>query len=189
MKKSVIPIAIFVISILASCQKNETTNDTFNVDLKKYDTQLNEDYLQANDFHKSISGPGNVDTAYFKMMFNKNDSLFCEHFYQFCIDMMKNSGMMNSSNGMMGNNSGMMGSGGMMNGGNMGSMQDMTKMMSYMDSLHNATRSMMKPDFYKNDSLMHNQMTMCKMMTTQTASIEKTYTEMQSLRVTHKLMH
>jgi hypothetical protein len=204
MKNKVIFTMFVAIMIIAACQKNDLTDSNLNVDLNKYETQLNQYYTNANQFHSVLipvsAGSSHeahhstansttiVDKPYNMKMFSKNDSLFCDQFYQFCIDMMKNGGMMNSNTSMMGNNNNMMGSGGMMNGGTMGNMQDMNKMMAFMDSLHSSTNSMMGPDYYKTDSLMHNQMKMCKMMTSETDGIEKVYVNMQGLRKTHKLM-
>jgi predicted small secreted protein len=210
MKNTVISIVIVSAIILAACQKSNMMN-SLGVDTKKYEKELSQDYSNAEQFHnvlvtKNISTnvsasdhvarhSGNVtailfDSDYYKMMFNRNDSLFSEHFFEFCKDMMQNSGMMSSTNGMMGNNGGMMGSnGGMMNGNTMGSKADKTKMMNYMDSLHLSTQTMMNLNFIKTDSLMHNQMTMCKMMTTQTDSIEYTLNKMQLLRKNHKILH
>lgn len=97
-------------------------------------------------------------------MFNRNDSLFSQHFCEFCIDMMQNNGMMSTSNGMMATNSGMMGgNGGMMNRDHMGDTVDMNKMMRYMDRLHISTGTEMNPDYMKTDSLMYNQMSNCNM--------------------------
>ena len=208
-------MAIAATLIFTACKKNDMMTDTLGVNVKKYQKSLNADYSNALVNHNALVGSNvsatdhsahhggssttatAIDTSYFRMMFNKNDSLFSEDFYKFCIDMMQNSGMMSTTNGMMGNNSGMMGgsvgmmggSGGMMNGTTMGSMDDMTKMMSYMDSLHLSAQTMMNPNFMKMDSLMYNQMSTCKMMTTQTDSITSTFGKMQLLRKTHKILH
>ena len=207
MKSKMSLLAIITIAVFTACNKSDMMDDSLDVDIQKYGKQLTADYSNASYYHNILSasgspaggheshhtGDGNtttIDTIYNMMMFNTNDSLFSEHFYEFCMDMMQNSGMMGTSNGMMGNNSGMMGgSGGMMNGTNMGSMADMNEMMSYMDSLHNSTQTMMNPDYMRTDSLMHNQMTQCKMMVTQTDSIENTFKMMQSLRLTHRMVH
>lgn len=207
MKSKMILMAIFAIAILAACNKNDMMNDSFNVDTQKYEELLSTDYSGAAYFHNALgtantstgghethhTGTENtttIDTSYNMMMFNSNDSLFSEHFYEFCKDMMQNSGMMGTTSGMMGNNSGMMGgTGGMMNGTTMGGMADMNEMMSYMDSIHNSTQTMMNPDYMRADSLMHNQMTQCKMMTTQTDGIEDIFGNMHMLRGNHKSMH
>ena len=205
MKSKIILIAITAIAILAACNKNDMMNNSLNVDTHRYENLLSMDYSNASYFH-NILGTANptagghethhagnattIDTSYNMMMFNSNDSLFSEHFYKFCMDMMQNSGMMGTTNGMMGNNSGMMGGTvGMMNGVTMGSMADMTKMMSYMDSIHSSTLTMMNPDYMRADSLMHNQMTQCKMMVAQTDNIADIFGNMQMLRVNHQTMH
>ena len=206
MKSTLITITLAATLIFVACQKNDMMKDSLGVDTQKYYNQLNIDYSNAlynhnalitssvssgdhSSHHGGINGNSNIDSLYLKMMFNRNDSLFSEHFYDFCKDMMQNSGMMSTTNGMMGNNGGMMGgSGGMMNGTTMGSMADMTKMMSYMDSLHLSAQTMLNSDFMKADSLMHNQMTTCKMMTTQTDSISSTFGKMQLLRKNHKML-
>lgn len=208
MKSKMILIAIFAMAIFAACKKNDMMNDTLGVDTKKYQKSLSIDYSNALVNHNALNSStvsitdhnahhggsstttATIDTSYFKMMFTKNDSLFSEDFYKFCIDMMQNSGMMGTTSGMMGSNGGMMGgTGGMMNGTTMGSMTDMNAMMSYMDSIHKSTETMMNPDYMKTDSLMHSQMTQCKMMTTQTDSIEIIFGNMQMLRGNHKSMH
>jgi D-arabinose 1-dehydrogenase-like Zn-dependent alcohol dehydrogenase len=138
------------------------------------------------------TGPSSspYDLGYLKLMFNQNDSLFSEHFYGFCIVMMKNSGMMSTGGGMMGNNSNMMGaSGGMMNGSTMGNLADMNKMMDFMDSIHVSTEKMMVPDYMNTDSLMYNQMSMCKMMTSQTDGIKTIFGNMQTLRKNHRALN
>lgn len=207
MKSKMILIAITVIAVLASCNKGDMMDNSLGVDIQKYGKQLKTDYSNASYYHNMLNATNSstgtheshhsgtkstktIDISYNMMMFNTNDSLFSEHFYDFCMDMMQNSGMMGTSNGMMGNNSGMMGgSGAMMNGTSMGSMVDMNEMMSYMDSLHNSTQTMMNPDYMRTDSLMHNQMTQCKMMVTQTDSIEDVFGKMQILRFNHRTLH
>ncbi len=208
MKRTLILVSLATTLLFVACKKDGMMNDTLGVDTKKYQKSLSIDYSNALVNHNALNSSTvsttdhnahhggssttttTIDTSYFKMMFNKNDSLFSEDFYKFCIDMMQNSGMMGTSNGMMGSNGGMMGgSGGMMNGTTMGSMTDMNAMMSYMDSLHSSTQTMMNPDYMRADSLMHNQMTQCKMMITQTDSIENTFKMMQSLRLTHRMVH
>lgn len=208
MKRTLILVSLATTLLFVACKKDGMMNDTLGVDTKKYQKSLSIDYSNALVNHNalnsstvsttdhnahhggSVTTTATVDTSYFKMMFTKNDSLFSEDFYKFCIDMMQNSGMMGTSSGMMGSNGGMMGgTGGMMNGNTMGSMADMNKMMSYMDSIHTSTETMMNPDYMKTDSLMHNQMTQCKMMTTQSDSIEIIFGNMQMLRGNHKTMH
>jgi hypothetical protein len=170
--------------MLVACTKSDILNNDLSVDIKKYESTLNANYADALLDHKAVPS----DPSYYKMMFNTNDSLFSEHFYDFCIDMMNNSGMMGTTGGMMGNNSSMMGgSTGMMNGSTMGSQSDMIKMMDYMNGIHLSSENIMNPDYLKTDSLMYNQMSICKMMTIQTKGITTIFGKMQTLRKTHQL--
>lgn len=206
MRNSKILAVIVAIVLFAACQKDNMMDNLSGVDVKGYETQLNQDYNYALEFHNAIgttksltdehaahhgsnSNNGLTDSAYNSMMFNTNDSLFAEHFYKFCKDMMQNSGMMSGTGGMMGSNSNMMGSGSMMNGSTMGSEMDMNKMMGYMDSLHLSMQNMMDPNYQMHDSLLYIQMTMCKMMTSGTDGIEQDYTNMQQLRKNHQNLH
>ncbi|MFN8254186.1 MAG: hypothetical protein U0W24_00760 [Bacteroidales bacterium] len=205
--KSKLFLMLIVISIaFAACQKDNMMDNALGVDVKSYETQLKQDYTYALEYHNALgtsksltddhaahhSSNGNgglTDSAYNRMMFHANDSLFAEHFYKFCKDMMQNSGMMTGTGGMMGSNSNMMGSGGMMNGSTMGGEMDMNKMMGYMDSLHVSMQNMMNPNFQMHDSLLYSQMSMCKMMTSGTDGIEQNYTNMQQLRKNHQNLH
>lgn len=81
------------------------------------------------------------------------------------------------------------GNGGMMNGTIMGSMEDMTNMMNFMDSLHHSAQTMPHADYMNTDSLIHNQMSRCNMMTSETDSIEIIYGNMHTVRKNHKKMH
>jgi len=111
--------------------------------------------------------------------------------------MMQNSGMMDTSDSMMGSNSGMMAgdvgmmgdNGRMMNGTTMGNMTDMNAMMNFMDSVHHSAKTIHHPDYMNTDSLMHNQMSMCNMMTSETDSIEIIYGNMHTVRTNHKKIH
>jgi len=191
MKKSIILVFVAIFGILASCTKKDMS-DNFNVDIQKYENLLNWDYNQANFYHLAIKSNGqktlflksdSTSDSIFKIsMYCQNDSLFSQHFYLFCLDMMQNSGMMNTSGGMMG-------SGGSMNGGSMGNMQDMNTMMAYMDSLHSNTFHSLNPNYLMNDSLIYNQLIMCKMMTNQTSAIENVFNNMQVLRKKHQMMY
>lgn len=194
MKNTMISIAIASIIIIVACQKNDIMNNNLGIDTKNYENKLSSDYSNALLYHNSyITGTGDastMDNSYYKMMFNRNDSLFSQHFYEFCLDMMHNRGMMSTSNGMMGNHNGMMGgNGGTMNRYHMGDTVAMNNMISYMDSLHLSTGTMMNPDYMKTDSLMYNQMTNCNMMSTETDSIVYIYGNMQILRKNHKTFH
>ena len=190
MKNTMVSIAIAAIIVIVACQKNDMMNNTFGIDTKNYENKLGIDYSNALLNHNALSttiAASTIDNSNYKMMFNRNDSLFSQHFYEFCKDMMQNSGMMNTSNGMMGNNRGMMGgNGSKMHGNPMGDAVDMNKMMRYMDSLHLSTGTLMNPDYMKTDSLMYNQMTNCNMMYPETDSIVNIYGNMQILRKKHK---
>jgi hypothetical protein len=50
-------------------------------------------------------------------------------------------------------------------------------------SLKNTTN----PDYMRNDSILHEHIVMCKMMSTQTDSIESVYAKMKILRRSHRL--
>jgi len=190
MKNTLISIAIAATFIIVACQKNDMLKNNIGIDIKSYANILSIDYSNALLNHNALSttsAASTIDNSNHKMMFNRNDSLFSQHFYEFCIDMMQNSGMMSTSHGMMGNNSGKMGgNGGMMNRDHMGDTVDMNKMMRYMDSLHISTGTMMDPDYMITDSLMYNQMTICNIMSQQTDSIISIYGNMQMLRKNHK---
>lgn len=189
MKNIQISVLLIVLLNTTACQKNDMMNKPFDVDTESYETKLNSDYTNALQYHNSLN-VADADTTFYKKMFYTCDSLFSEHFYEFCIDMMQNSGMMSTTNGMMGNNSGMMGgNGGMMNGNTMGSMEDMNDMMYLMDSLHHSAQAMPHADYMSTDSLMYNQMKMCNMMTSETDSIEIIYGNMHTVRRNHKMMH
>lgn len=176
---------------MISCQKDGMMNDDFNVNINKYSKQLKSDYNTALINHNLLTSADNNNATFYNALYRKNDSLFSGHFYEFCIDMMQNSGMMSGSNGMMGTNHSMMsGSGGIM-GGNlmnglvMGSDVDMYKMMNYMDSLHNSDKTVLTPNYLLTDSLMFRQMNLCEMMIIQTDSVTSIYNKMQLLRKNH----
>ena len=196
MKTKLFSVVIIICAGLVSCQKDEMLNNNFDVDINKYNAQLKSDYNSALSNHNLLT-KGNIgnNASGYRTLFHKNDSLFSGHFYEFCIDMIQNSGMMSGSNGIMGTNYSMMsGNGGMMggnmmNGSNMGSNVDRNRMMSYMDSLHNSNRTVLNSDYFKTDSLMFYQMNVCKMMTIDTDSIVSIYGKMQSLRKHHTNLH
>jgi hypothetical protein len=188
MKKLVFLIGVTVTMIFTACNKNEMSDNSLNVNTQAYENQLSQDYTKSLQFHEALSTTNGI-TSYNMSMYKTNDSLFSDHYYKFCKDMMQNSGMMSGTNGMMGGNTNMMGSGGMMNGGTMGSSMDMNKMMNYMDSVYQSGKTMMNAEFMKNDSLLHNQMTMCKMMVSQTEGVNTVYNNMQTLRKNHKMQY
>jgi hypothetical protein len=207
MKNTLISIAIAATLIITACQKNDMMNNTFRIDTNKYENILSVDYSNAllnhnmlittnvlgdtdNAHHLGTSDTSTMDTLYYKMMFNRYDSLFSQHFYEFCKDIMENSGMMSTSDGMMGNNGHMMGgNGSKMNECPMGDTVDMSEMMGYMDSLHLSTGTMMDPDYMNTDSLLYNQMAKCNMMSLQADSVVSIYGNMQILRKNHKKFH
>jgi hypothetical protein len=196
MKTALFSIVIIICAGLVSCQKDENMNNNFDVDINNYSAQLKSDYNSALYNHNLLTS-GNIgnNAAGYRTLFHKNDSLFSGHFYDFCIDMIQNSGMMSGTNGMMGTNYGMMsGNGGMMggnmmNGSNMGSTVDRNRMISYMDSLHNSNRTVLNSNYLKTDSLMFYQMSLCKMMIAQTDSVTAIFNRMQGLRKKHSQQH
>ena len=196
MKTALFSIVIIICAGFASCQKDENMNNNFDVDINKYNAQLKSDYNSALYNHNLLTS-GNIgnNASGYRTLFHKNDSLFSGHFYDFCIDMIQNSGMMSGANGMMGTNYGMMsGNGGMMggnmmNGSNMGSNVDRNRMISYMDSLHISNSTVLNSDFLKTDSLMFYQMNLCKMMIAQTDSVTAIFNRMQGLRKKHSQQH
>lgn len=186
MKTAVNSVFITLIVISAACTMDSMMAGGVNVE--KYEKSLNTDYSKALQYHNSLSvNAVSSDSVYNKMMYHSNDSLFSEHFYEFCIDMMQNSGMMGTSNNMMGNHGGMMGSSGsMMNGTNMGGSTDTQDMIHFMDSLHLSTVQNHNTDYMNLDSLMYNQMSMCKMMDSETTGITISFDKMQALRKVHR---
>jgi hypothetical protein len=185
---------------MAACSRDGMMDNKSGVDIKKYESSLNNDYSNSLQYHNllttvSVSPTDHAshhlgssdatfsDPVYFKNMFTTNDSMFSEHFFEFCQEMMRDSGMIGVSGGMMGSNTGMMW------GTMMGSKEDMDKMMEYMDSVHLSNVTMMNPDYAHTDSLFFQQMSMCKMMNSQTDEISNIYTNMQVLRHNHRKMH
>jgi hypothetical protein len=196
MKTAILSFIIIISAGFFSCQKNDMMNNISDVDINRYNNQLKGDYNNALINHNLLTSANNENNAsVYRTLFHISDSLFSGHFYEFCIDMMQNSGMMSGSNGIMGTNygmmsgnSGMMG-GNMMNGVGMGSNVDMNKMMSYMDSLHNSNRTAINPDYFETDSLMFSQMDLCKMMIAHTDSVTTIFNKMQLLRKNHFNIH
>lgn len=177
-----------MILIMAACSRDGMMDNKSGVDIKKYESSLNIDYSNSLQYHNLLTtvsvsptdhashhlGSSNAtfsDPVYFKNMFTTNDSMFSEHFFEFCQEMMRDSGMIGVSGGMM------------------GSKEDMDKMMEYMDSVHLSNVTMMNPDYAHTDSLFFQQMSMCKMMNSQTDEISNIYTNMQVLRHNHRKMH
>lgn len=199
-KNTMVLIILASTILVVACKKGGMMNSNIAVDVNKYGGTLSNDYSKALENHISLitegvttdvheahhngtSSASPYDPGYLKLMFNRNDSLFSGHFYEFCLDMMQNSGMMGKNDNMMG------GSTNMMNGNAMDGTLDMSKMMSYMDSLHKSDKTMMNPDYLKTDSLIFGQMDMCNMMVSQTDTIKSVYVKMQTLRKNHKTLH
>lgn len=190
-------IALSSLTILAACQKVDMAPG---IDIQKYESQLITDYSNASVSHKALSGvsadshvshhsgPSTGTQPNELMMFNKNDSLFSEHFYEFCIEMMKNQNQM-STNGMMGS-TGMMESTGMMgNHEMMSGTKDLDEMLQLMENHHTDKSEMMNNDYYKVDSLMYANMAECKMMKNGTEGISAIFNQMQELRFEHRTLH
>lgn len=181
-------VAVLILGVTA-CQ-NEDSADSMGVDVQKYENLLAKDYANAqqNAYSAKIqntTSENNKTTLTSSLLknslFHQHDSLFSKHFYDFAAEMMQHKGMINGVSGMMGTNGGMMG------GFNMGSTEDMNQMIQYMDSLHNATKSMLLPNYSKHDSLMYIQMKNRHMMISPTLGIENTYIKMQQLRKSYHL--
>ncbi|MEA4981393.1 MAG: hypothetical protein VB066_01620 [Paludibacter sp.] len=142
----------------------------------------------ASHHVKGLSKVNSAVIDYNKLMFIKNDSLFSEHYFQYCKYMLQNenSNMVVDSTGMMVNQTTTMGFGNSMVGSGMGNMGDKSKMIQLMDSMHLSLKNTINPDYMRNDSILHEHMVMCKMMSTQTDSIEGVYNKMTILRRNHK---
>jgi hypothetical protein len=142
----------------------------------------------ASHHVKGLSKVNSAVIDYNKLMFIKNDSLFSEHYFQYCKYMLQNenSNMVVDSTGMMVNQTTTMGFGNSMVGSGMGNMGDKSKMIQLMDSMHLSLKNTINPDYMRNDSILHEHMVMCKMMSTQTDSIESVYNKMTILRRNHK---
>jgi len=136
-----------------------------------------------------LSKVSSVDIDFNKLMFIKNDSLFSEHYFQYCKYMLQNenSNMVADSTGLMVNHSTAMGIGNSMVGNGTGNMGDKSKMIQLMDSMHLSLKNTTNPDYMRNDSILHEHIVMCKMMSTQTDSIESVYAKMKILRRSHRL--
>lgn len=142
----------------------------------------------ASHHVKGLSKVNSAVIDYNKLMFIKNDSLFSEHYFQYCKYMLQNenSNMVVDSTGLMVNQTTTMGLGNSMVGSGMGNMGDKSKMIQLMDSMHLSLKNTINPDYMRNDSILHEHMVMCKMMSTQTDSIEGVYNKMTILRRNHK---
>lgn len=79
-----------------------------------------------------------------------------------------------------------MGFGNSMVGNGMGNMCDKSKMIQLMDSMHLSLINITNSDYMRNDSILYEHIVMCKMMSTQTDSIESVYTQMKILRRNHR---
>ncbi len=136
-----------------------------------------------------LSKVSSADVNYNKLMFIKNDSSFSEHYFQYCKYMLQNenSNMVVDSTGLMVNQTTAMGFGNSMVGSGMGNMGDKSKMIQLMDSMHLSLKNTTNPDYMRNDSILHEHIVMCKMMSTQTDSIESVYAKMKILRRSHRL--
>jgi hypothetical protein len=135
-----------------------------------------------------LSKVNSADINYSKLMFAKNDSLFSEHYFQYCKYMLQNenSNMVVDSTGLMVNQTTTMGLGNSMVGNGMGNMGDKSKMIQLMDSMHLSLKNSIMPDYMRNDSILHEHIVICKMMSTRTDSIESVYNKMKILRRNHK---
>jgi len=218
MKKIIVISIFSAAFVLASCEKTELAADSAKqAEVLKYETILTQDYTQASLYHSALLPSTTTDTTtttttgsdgtnhgahhviglsrvnsadinYNKVMFNKNDSLFSEHYFQYCKYMLQNenSNMVVDSTGLMVNQTTAMGFGNSMVGDGMGNMGDKNKMIQLMDSMHLSLKNTTNPDYMRNDSILHEHIVMCKMMSIQTDSIESVYAKMKILRRNHK---
>lgn len=176
-------------SLFHSALISTTTTDTSTTTTGTTTTTGNDGTDHASHHVKGISRVNSAnDINYNKMMFNKNDSLFSEHYFQYCKYMLQNenSNMVVDSTGLMVNQTTAMGFGNSMVGDGMGNMGDKNKMIQLMDSMHLSLKNTTNPDYMRNDSILHEHIVMCKMMSIQTDSIESVYAKMKILRRNHK---
>lgn len=176
-------------SLFHSALISTTTTDTSTTTTGTTTTTGNDGTDHASHHVKGISRVNSAnDINYNKMMFNKNDSLFSEHYFQYCKYMLQNenSNMVVDSTGLMVNQTTTMGLGNSMVGSGMGNMGDKSKMIQLMDSMHLSLKNTINPDYMRNDSILHEHIAMCKMMSTQTDSIESVYNKMKILRRNHR---
>lgn len=190
MKSAFIFLTLCFSLILYSCHKDGA------VDVSLYENLLNADYNNALTNHEALVSnvsvsdhnahhPGSSTTVLsgksdFMNLYEESDSLFSEHFFALCKELVKTDGMMGASG--MG---GMMGDGGMMGGdGMMEHPFDAGNMMSSIDSIHALGTSHMEMD-----SLMFEQMVKCNMMTSDMGNIKTLYGNMQLLRKEHSLLY
>lgn len=176
-------------SLFHSALISTTTTDTSTTTTGTTTTTGNDGTDHASHHVKGISRVNSAnDINYNKMMFNKNDSLFSEHYFQYCKYMLQNenSNMVVDSTGLMVNQTTAMGFGNSMVGDGMGNMGDKNKMIQLMDSMHLSLKNTTNPDYMRNDSILHEHIVMCKMMSIQTDSIESVYAKMKILRRNHR---
>ncbi len=175
-------------SLFHSALISTTTTDTSTTTTGTTTTTGNDGTDHASHHVKGISRVNSADINYNKVMFNKNDSLFSEHYFQYCKYMLQNenSNMVVDSTGLMVNQTTAMGFGNSMVGDGMGNMGDKNKMIQLMDSMHLSLKNTTNPDYMRNDSILHEHIVMCKMMSIQTDSIESVYNKMKILRRNHR---
>lgn len=208
MKKIILIYSFASLLLFTSCDKNELVIDTVQKDVvENFELQLSQDYSQAGLYHSFLTLTSSTTTStttatnsdsvdhashhivglnkatmddvnFNKRMFTKNDSSFSEHYFQYCTYLLKNGIMNIDSTQMMGHKTTSMGTGNMM---------DKLTMMASMDSMHVTLQNSTNPDYMKSDSMMHDHMVMCKIMSTQTDSVESIYNMMLLLRRSHKL--
>lgn len=195
MRSTIVLLTIAVSLVFAGCQKDDTADNRNGIDTKKYETSLTLDYSNALQYHNALNSaysdnhlPGNTaqnNTQHYILMFHVSDSLFSEHFYDFCLDIAKYLSTAGNGNGMGNNYSMMGGNGGMMNGFGPLSASDQNEMINYMNEVHNSNLN--HSDYMITDSLMFNQLIRCRVFSDQTDSIEGIYKKMQELRAIHRM--
>ncbi len=176
-------------SLFHSALMTTSTTDTSTTTTGTTTTTGNDGTGHSAHHIVGLNKVSSVDISYNKMMFAKNDSLFSEHYFQYCKYMLQNenSNMVVDSTGLMVNQTTAMGFGNSMVGSGMGNMGDKSKMIQLMDSMHLSLKNTTNPDYMRNDSILHEHIVMCKMMSTQTDSIESVYAKMKILRRSHRL--
>jgi len=184
MRNAVLWIVAVGIIVITACQKSGL-NDNPGIDTKSYETKLSADYRSAlADQNSLATSQAPTDIQYYNMMFERHDSLFSQHFFNFCSDFLKSSGTQYEYHDT--SHHGGMGDGGMMNGGMMDDHHDYHGMVSYMDSLHLSSEHSGTDDFLLTDSLMYREMETHSMIPVDNDTITHIYHQMQDLRRIHR---
>jgi len=179
-KIAIVTIGIAMI-LVSGCRKNNSTSGITSETLKTTEAFMNQDYSQAQQYEKVLkdrhttTGMTMTDTTCkrYDSMYHMQDTSFSMHLHQYCLEMMKMSGM--DSNGMMGGSGGMMGGSG--------------GMMCNMDSMMMAMNGMMNMNTFKMDSMMMVHMTNCPAMGSMPNTMQNLVNNMQAVRKEHMSLH